>query len=114
MTKEISRRSFLQGIGLAGAATVGVGLAGCAPAAPVAEGEKLSDTGDQAHRWSWEAGPEDISEDQIVETVEHEFVVAWRVWPRLLRWPRTAAMCWWSKRTPPGLPAGRLSRISVP
>ena len=75
MTKEISRRSFLQGIGLAGAATVGVGLAGCAPAAPVAEGEKLSDTGDQAHRWSWEAGPEDISEDQIVETVEHEFVV---------------------------------------
>ena len=39
MTKEISRRSFLQGIGLAGAATVGVGLAGCAPAAPVAEGE---------------------------------------------------------------------------
>lgn len=75
MTKEISRRSFLQGIGLAGAATVGAGLAGCAPAAPAAEGEKLSDTGDQAHRWSWEAGPEDISEDQIVETVEHEFVV---------------------------------------
>ena len=75
MTKEISRRSFLQGIGLAGAATVGAGLAGCAPAAPAAEGEKLSDTGDQAHRWSWEAGPEDISEDQIAETVEHEFVV---------------------------------------
>ena len=37
MTKEISRRSFLQGIGLAGAATVGAGLAGCAPAAPAAE-----------------------------------------------------------------------------
>lgn len=79
-----SRRSFLGGMVVAGAAVAGAGLAACTPAdsggttggAATAEGPSGGLTAEITdQKWAFEIAPEPIAESEIAETVEADVVV---------------------------------------
>ncbi|MBR2835154.1 MAG: FAD-dependent oxidoreductase [Coriobacteriales bacterium] len=74
MSKNMSRRSFLQGAGAAAAAaTMGAGTA-FAAGAPVAEDYVIS-LKNGLPKWSFEIPPAPISDDEIAEVIEDDIIV---------------------------------------
>ena len=69
----VSRRSFLKGTAVAGAAIAVGSVAGCAPAQQTEQSDGAS--GGEHGRWSFETPPEPIAESDIKETVEADVVV---------------------------------------
>lgn len=76
MEKGISRRNFLTGAALAGAAAASLGIAGCSPAASTStEGgsDAASTESGQSTQYSWEVKPEPITD--IANTVDTDILV---------------------------------------
>ncbi|WP_294438461.1 FAD-dependent oxidoreductase [uncultured Slackia sp.] len=76
MEKGISRRNFLTGAALAGAAAASLGIAGCSPAASTStEGgsDAASAESGQSTQYSWEVKPEPITD--IANTVDTDILV---------------------------------------
>lgn len=76
---SLTRRSLFKIGGLAAAGAIGgAALTSCAPSAPVSLSSTETPTGDAAPastRWSWETPPEPITEADITETVEREYII---------------------------------------
>ena len=72
-TGYVSRRSFLKGTAVAGAALAVAGVAGCAPAQTEQGGDAAGAA--QQTRWSFETPPDPIAESDIKETVEADVVI---------------------------------------
>lgn len=72
-TGYVSRRSFLKGTAVAGAALAVGGVAGCAPAQTEQGGDATGAA--QQTRWSFETPPDPIAESDIKETVEADVVI---------------------------------------
>ena len=76
MEKGISRRNFLTGAALAGAAAASLGIAGCSPAASTSTeggGDAASTESGQSTQYSWEVKPEPITD--IANTVDTDILV---------------------------------------
>ena len=75
MEKGISRRNFLTGAALAGAAAASLGIAGCSPAASTSTegGDAASTESGQSTQYSWEVKPDPITD--IAETVDTDILV---------------------------------------
>ena len=75
MEKRISRRNFLTGAALAGAAAASLGIAGCSPAASTSTegGDAASTESGQSTQYSWEVKPDPIAD--IAETVDTDILV---------------------------------------
>lgn len=73
---QFTRRGFLTGAGIAAAGLVSTSLVGCQQAQPLSStseknGQETSDSG----RWSWSTPPDEISENDITETIDCEILV---------------------------------------
>ncbi|MEA5019221.1 MAG: FAD-dependent oxidoreductase [Gordonibacter sp.] len=76
MTTQISRRNFLTGAAVAGAAAALGGMAGCSPQGSSTKKENASSANNKAStRWSWETKPEPIAESEIKETIDTDICV---------------------------------------
>lgn len=74
MEKGISRRNFLTGAAIAGAAAASLGIAGCSPAATTSSDNGSSEaTSGESTQYSWEVKPEPITD--IASTVDTDILV---------------------------------------
>lgn len=73
MEKGISRRNFLQGAALAGAAAAGAGLTGCTSSESTTEGSEGSAETSSSTQYSWETPPDPITD--VAETVDTDILV---------------------------------------
>lgn len=75
LSGNLSRRNLFKiGGALAVSAATANALIGCAPSSPVSASE-TANTEPVSNQWSWEVAPDPIADSDIVETVEHEFIV---------------------------------------
>ena len=68
---NLNRRQFVQGAGAAAASVAAMG----AVAAPALADEVMTADKAAETKWSFEIAPDPIPEDQITQTIEHDFVV---------------------------------------
>lgn len=74
---NISRRSFIAGGAIAGSLIAGAALGGCAPTSDKkSSNEGASATAKSDTRWSFETSPDPIKEEDIVETIDVDIVIA--------------------------------------
>ena len=73
MDKGISRRHFLSGAALAGAAAAGAGLAGCAPAQSGRNETQAAAGSSGEARYAWEVAPDPITD--VASTVDTDILV---------------------------------------
>ncbi len=69
----VSRRGFLTAAALAGSAAAALGLTGCAP--KLASEETQDSAGADASSYDWFGSAPEIAEEDIVETIDTEFLV---------------------------------------